>query len=658
MTSVCKWKLQGRQNGGSWISEPISQANEVRLFGLSHHTWTSDCLGVATRPSARNGRLIAVASHMACEQDDSEARTRRGQSVPKSRIERHTSIIYFHGMGRPRRYEEVSRVLDSMDRYASSDAIGNVGMLRGQKVGLEPNRVMAAGDPVTFFKFARFIPRAGRTAQLVGVFRLYENFWSPAAAGGIAAFGVLFWLLRRTLHPFFVLTRPWRAHQRLKRTYLNRLFYDRGKRPVEIYRELGRAYREFEGMEARRQFPRGGFADFMQFLRARAGKDVALHSQLFAVASQWRDTLVRAQVGVILLALTAYAGLSGIAIWLLFVAASMLSWAGVSWSWVAGIAGAHPTLPYSVVIISGLGLVLLGFAIARFLEQYVSDVVFWTTTLEKDVRHQKRQEILRAAEDMVLHVLDDPQCERIVVLGHSLGTAIAHETLLRLGRRLKADYEARLDGPSRYEALRKISHIITYGSPIDRISYFFNLTYSRYHRFNRVADELMGQASDLPYKDKRQPIIQWVNIRDRADPIASRLFSPRGAIPNREEVQEVEVASSHFPNPGGAHTGYFESWLASKVVYDLAVLGRSALQLASDRPRWSVRVATVLRWTTWLSAAGFAWALGLGGFGFLAGWSGLVAVAQSVALLDALLLGLFWIVGKALDWVSPLTLRA
>lgn len=573
-----------------------------------------------------------------------------------ARIPQHTSIIYFHGMGTPRRYEEVSRILDSMDRYASADSVGKVGILRGQKVGLEPRRNAPADPPVTFFKFARFIPRPGKRAELVGAYRLYENFWSPAAAGGLSAFGVLLWLLLRTLHPFKVVSMPWRAHQRLKRTILNRLFYDRGARPVALYRDLGRAYRDFEGMDARREYPRGRFGDFLKYLAARHPRDARHLQTLRTIAFEWRRELIRSQLGVILLACTMYAALAGLAIGFVFLAAAL--GAGIGMRAPAILKLVERAGPISPLLVAETAIILtiIGIGTARFLERYLSDVVFWTTTYEKDLRYQKRQEILRAAEDMVLHVLGDPSCERIVILAHSLGTAIAHETLLNLGKRLKAERDSGAVQPGRYDALRKISHVISLGSPIDRISYFFNLTFSRYHRFNRVADELMGQTSDLPYKEGREPIIQWINIRDRSDPIASRLFSPRGTLPNRDEIQEVEVASAHFPNPGAAHTGYFESWLASKVIYDMAVLGRTTLQLGSKRPTWSYRAAGILRVLTWACAVMFAWAIGVGGLGYAIASPGLMAGTHIWAIVLLATVGLSWLVGMMLDRRHRLTL--
>lgn len=577
----------------------------------------------------------------------------RGARPP--RVDRYTSIIHFHGIGRPRRYKEVSRVLEALTLYAA-DAAGRVGRLDDHKVGFEPGRDAAEGDPVTFFKFTRSTPDAEGSWRVADAFRLYEIYWSPAAAGGIAALSVLGWLLMRTLHPFGVMLRPWRVHQRLKRTTLNRLFHDRGKRPAKLYADLNRAYRDFDRPAARRRYPRGRFGDFLRFLDDRYA-DAARAGELKVLARDWRGAFRRAQAGVAVLAVTVLMGVFGILVWSAFVAASLLAWGGVTWRWVAALAQVPGApLPWLASVAAAV-LAALAFLIGHILEQYVSDVVFWTTTLEKDVRYRKRQEIVRAAERMMMHVLLDPRCERVVVLGHSLGTAIAYETLLRLGRRLRAEQEAGLARPTRYEVLRKVSHVVSTGSPIDRIAYFFNLWFSRIAAFDSIADEMMGATADPPFRDGPDRAIRWINLHDRADPIASRLFSPRGPIPNREDVQEVEVASGHFPDPLAAHAGYVRSWLAAKVMYDMTVLGRETLQLGSDRPPWSYRAATALRRITWSGAAAFAWSLGIGGAGFLVRDAWVVAGAQGLAVAALAVVALCWMTGKWLDGRAPLTLR-
>lgn len=566
------------------------------------------------------------------------------------RVAPHTSIIYFHGMGTPKRYEELSRVLDTLDRYAEAQNDQKTGMLRGQTVGFEKCRV-GGDDPIAFLQFTRFLPKqAGNRHFGAGRFRLYESFWSPAAAGGVWWGAVLVWVLQRISNPITVLCRPWRAHQRLKTTFLNRMFFDRDKVPVLHFQRLAAAYHAFEGMGARRRHPRGTFAQFRQSISAEYASKPEERDEILTLAFRWRKSLRRSQYEVLVVA----AGVASIAVGVITMAVFLLAY----WSQMLGFAppliahlvgGGGAVAPWFATMWT-LMLCAFGIGVGRFLNLFLSDVVFWTTTLEKDVRYRRRKEILSAAESTLRHVLSDPECERVVILAHSLGTAIAYETLLSLGRKLATERRSGepADGNS-LEGLSKISHYISLGSPIDRISYFFQLTFSRFHRFNRVADTLLGRTSDLPFKQDRQSRIQWINVRDPADPVASRLFSPRGAVPNRDEIQEVEVSSSHFPEPAGAHTGYFNSTLAAKVLFDACVLGRNSLQLQQVRPEWSKRSARALRMiASWLLPV-FTTALGLGAAAYwtanrtlllvaltagLASFNGLVAMALLGWLLD------------------------
>lgn len=585
----------------------------------------------------------------------STARPKAGADRPS----RHTSIIYFHGMGTPKRYEELSRVLDTLDRYVESDSDEKLGMLRGQVVGLEPSR---SGDdePVAFIRFIRFLRRPDGSTRMAGRYRLYESYWSPAAAGRVSSLAVLFWVFVRALHPFTVLLSPWRAHQRLKMTFLNRMFYDRGRIPADRFRELSVAYREFEGMGARRDHRSGLFGGFLAFLRAKYRHNSRALADLIGLSKAWRRTLVASQLGVLAIGATALAGLVGLTTITVYLGASILAAAGVADPTVTDLVRrASPAPLWSNDVFNfvlGGAAVWIAVQAGRFLKLFLADVVFWTTTFEKDARYRTRREILRAAEDTILHVLRDPACERIVILGHSLGTAIAYETLLNLGRRMSAERQSGAAGPSRYEGLRKISHFITLGSPIDRINYFFHLTFSRYHRFNRVADTLLGRASDLPFRDRRAKVIQWINVRDASDPIASRLFSPRGPLPNRDDVQEVEVSNGHFPDPVGAHTGYFDSKLASRLLFDTCILGRTSLQLHQNRPAWSKIVADILRPAVWRLGSGLTWLVAIGAVGYWLDMPDLMRVSQiGAAALTALVI-VAALVGRLLDRFHSLRL--
>jgi hypothetical protein len=240
-------------------------------------------------------------------------------------------------------------------------------------------------------------------------------------------------------------------------------------------------------------------------------------------------------------------------------------------------------------------------------------------------------------------------CERVVVVAHSLGTAIAYETLLNLGRRARAEQSGD-ESEAITPLLPKLSHFITFGSPIDRISYFFNLHFSRYHRFNKVSDELAGTTWDTPFRLQKVRALRWINVRDAADPVASRLFAPRSPFPNRDDIVEVEVANSHMPNPVGAHTGYFDSTLSAKVLFDACILNRPQVQLQETRPSWSKRFAAFGRTFTAILCVVAIACLMTGALAFWTLQPGTAVLAQAVFLTASgaitAVFGLGWLIDK------------
>jgi len=568
----------------------------------------------------------------------------------------HTSIVYFHGMGTPKRYEELTRVLDTLDRYAYEQADPRgIGQLRGQVVKLEPSRD-GSDEPVAFVRFFRLLRLNNGQQRRVGAFRLYESFWSPAAAGGISAWHVLLWIFVRAFNPIAVLAQSWRSHQRLKLTFLSRLAFDQRRTPTDQYRLLQRHYRAFEGMDARRRYPKGSFEDYLALLTlAEPEKADDLHR----LARAWRNALRRSQWEVLLVGFLASLLVVALGTLALGSAIRLLLLGGVQDGVFGPLAERALALPLWILAICAVLLPVATWFGRAFFQNFLSDVVFWTTTFEKDTRHQKRRDILKACEATLRHVLEDPRCDRVVVVGHSLGTAIAYETLLNLGRRSRAEAEIATPGKALLEPLLpKLSHFITFGSPIDRIAYFFNLHYSRYHRFNRVVEELAGTTADPPFRLNKMRNLEWVNIRDAADPVSSRLFAPRSAWPNREEIVEIEVASSHVPDPVGAHVGYFGSRLSAKVLFDACILNRSKVQAQDDRQAESLRFAVLARRLSWTLASLAVCCLFLGAVGFWIADGGLAAASQWAFL--ALTAGLAVVAwrGRVMDAKHKLTLQA
>jgi hypothetical protein len=159
----------------------------------------------------------------------------------------------------------------------------------------------------------------------------------------------------------------------------------------------------------------------------------------------------------------------------------------------------------------------------------------------------------------------------VVILSHSLGTAIAHDVLLELGR----DDWARthnIDGLQGLatEELNKIEHFVTMGSPIDKIHYFFESDPGTSHRFTRVSETARGDMGRKPFgNNNNRPFLHWINFWDKADIISGPLESPPNATDVDVFVDNVEVSNGRIPNPNAAHVKYFENPDIIKIIFDI-----------------------------------------------------------------------------------------
>jgi pimeloyl-ACP methyl ester carboxylesterase len=179
------------------------------------------------------------------------------------------------------------------------------------------------------------------------------------------------------------------------------------------------------------------------------------------------------------------------------------------------------------------------------------------------VKHKKRREILDLGFALLQHLLLDDQCERIVVVGHSLGTAIAYDTLLQAGRYNRARVNAL--------NLEKIEAFITLGSPLDKIHWFFESYQSRCFRYRKVVEELRGDIGTPPFAASGIPRIYWLNLWDKADPISGSLETP-----SSDTSLEIRIDNYHVNfrslNPSSCHCGYFKDPtvldLLSKIIFE------------------------------------------------------------------------------------------
>lgn len=491
----------------------------------------------------------------------------KGEAGPEARAP-FTSVIYVHGIGSQRRYEETSRLVDRLDQYLQRQhARGNsLGMLSKIRPRVEPLRPNPASGIIAYI---RTVFSTGPRFENARSVRFYEIYWAPIMAQTDSVRRVIQWVFRQPLRPWHTLPAPWRERQRLRRAALATLF-DGGRKPprgVEAWDFDGLIglYNDFEGPEALRAYPAGTFKDFLAFVAKESEGHPETARRREALARAWRALYVREELrnAVVLttMALALFLSAVGVVLGLVWalqglaripLLTSLLQTADVplkvDWKTAA-------TLAASLASLLGLG---------KLVTDYLGDVEAWATYEETDLKHVARQKVIDNALETLTHVLCDPDCERVVIVAHSLGTSIAHDALLALTRRNRAfSPKDAMSGPV---PLGKIEHFVTLGSPIDKIEYFFESYASAFHRYKRVVESLRGDIGDAPFSDNRHPHIHWINYWDEGDIISGALQSPTAAAPKRQRIDNVHVASFRFPAPGASHAGYFDN---ARVIGDL-----------------------------------------------------------------------------------------
>jgi hypothetical protein len=575
-------------------------------------------------------------------------------------------VIYVHGIGAHRRNEEISRFIDGLDRYSydSSDT------LRRQELRREPRR-FGDGDDVEYVssEWLHTDPYGDKKAN--GNIRIYEAYWSHAVAGGYSATKVMLWLIWCLISLPIKSLIDWRKYPRFKRALLSELFYSsKSKQEKADAKHLSVLYRQFEEWGPRRRFPSGSFrafikyigwfdrgyihgstnGDFRKFLVAilretkvfgyirkkfylpelmkyLAYRMFLLLKQepvpgIIPLAKKWRRLFILRQIFLFFMSLTILGGLID-AIAIVYIALSEF----FELPLLHGNSRPLTTSEYFFLVFFSAMLLLVGFYARRFLSFYVADIMFWVNSDEKSSLFERKRRILRECESTFRHVLADENCSRIVIVAHSLGSAIAYETLLELGRKVEARSPEELD--QSLSRLSVINAFITLGSPIEYLSRLFEAKPSLYHRYNRILGDRAGSTDSKPFNKGKG--IHWINVTNPADLVSSKIFAPIGEFSELRPVYEWQTASNHVSGPLDAHSGYFYSSNALNLLFHTCVTKTSA-----SRKNWNSMsaVSRFLRGYSskiaWLIVVSVVWLIAL----FITGYF----IADSELMNQALLL--------------------
>lgn len=191
------------------------------------------------------------------------------------------------------------------------------------------------------------------------------------------------------------------------------------------------------------------------------------------------------------------------------------------------------------------------------IEGYIGDIAIYTSMDEKSAFYRIRQQILAEARAFVDAVVTGDGAipyDNIIIAGHSLGSVIAYDTLDRL------NIAANL---GTVNGIEKIKGLITFGSPLDKIAFYFRVhtkpeqtvrrqILSHLHSFK--AKDLDLTKEPFSIADPLTPTldnIPWVNYFCEKDPVSGHLD-----FYNIDEKDNVEL---QLPEKWGmAHIGYWK----------------------------------------------------------------------------------------------------
>ena len=422
------------------------------------------------------------------------------------------AVVFVHGMGEPRRYADSARLATALAGHARAAHPTVDVRWDGVPAGPADRRPRA---------------QAEIRAVLGGVtVRFRDVYWAPLVAGRTNFRSIVSWLRSRAVLPVGYLLAPWASHAQLK---IDVLHEDRVALSADEHALLV-AYERFVDRASGRSFD-----DFAAFVAPRGPAVVA-------AAHAWRARFNRA------MGLTLWRALPLLAALGTGVVAVPLTAA-----WLASRIVAPPPGPGAVLATVAIAVLwLLAFPLARLLVRTLGDVEVYATYTEASERHEAHEACVAQGTAVLRRALADPAIERVVLVGHSLGSVVAWDAL----RSLALEARARAGSPDA-PRIDKLSRVLTFGSPVDKIRFFHFADDRADATFRRVLETLRVDTAGPPF-DGRPGGLAWDNYFDPADLVAGRLESPNDRA-MRAPVRNIAVANGAVPNPFTTHQDYLRN---------------------------------------------------------------------------------------------------
>lgn len=487
-----------------------------------------------------------------------------------------TAILVIHGIGEQRPYETLDQFARNLTRYLKYE--GGIDDLAVSAQKIDHNDWVEA---MVRLETKAHGPRTQEGWESATI-DLYEYYWAPMTEDKISYKETISWLIKTTLTPIRMLDQNVKA-------IADEPDKEELSRSAIFYRELRRIVLLFVPV-----------ALLLLLLGAWLPSAVNIGPILKQTAKLWDadHPVVRAAMTILFL-------LAAVIYWIVVkqLAGKWLRWfrqqeamidSSVTmntffFATLVGLAGAaigwlfkvnleqyfRPVLNLRIVFALG------SFGIARllqyFLADFVGDVAVYVNVDAKAKNYAVRRAILNGAASAITRILKDDVrgYDQVIVAGHSLGSVIAYDCLNELMNRCqqgavldRAIYATpdQLLGTLPTDAvihradLDKIKGLVTFGSPLDKVHYFFRdyvpdnqsirsqiLALLASFR-TRGIDRDYGIYRLQPYIANQLSNVRWLNAWSPQDPVSGMLhfYAP------------VERREFHYLIPIYAHLSYWE----------------------------------------------------------------------------------------------------
>ncbi len=228
-------------------------------------------------------------------------------------------------------------------------------------------------------------------------------------------------------------------------------------------------------------------------------------------------------------------------------------------------------------------LAIISSQVRTLLVQYVGDVTAYVASNKVDCFDELRAKIKALAKQSLTAVYSAKagnsekfEYDRVCVVGHSLGSVIAYDTLNRLiaDDRLASvesvkddvkelsvppenlNLEPVREGPARI--VTRTQGLLTFGSPLDKTAFFFSVMGKNTHHIReQLAAVVQPLIEDVQVREK----IEWVNVFSRNDIISGPLkfyeFPTPVPIGVQQVIKVVNVEDEDALVPLIAHVEYW-----------------------------------------------------------------------------------------------------